>query len=277
MKTALGKGLEALLPEKGGSTAEIELRRISADADQPRKIFRDESLAELAASIKEKGVLQPIIVRRSKGGGFTLIAGERRFRAAHLAGLERIPAVVRDSDEEDALEVALIENIQREDLNPVETARAFKKLMDRFGLTQEQLAGKVGKERATVANYLRLLTLAREVMEFLSQGELSMGHARALLGLADPKEQVKAARRIIKEGLSVREAEKLSKGAEKRAAKSKAAPAPEAKDPNTVALENKLTTSLGTRVRISHKGKAGRLEIEYYSLEELDRIVDLLL
>jgi len=278
MKTALGKGLDALLPEKGGAeVVDIELRRISADAQQPRKVFNDESLAELAASIKEKGVIQPVIVKRSSGGGFTLIAGERRFRASHLAGLKRIPAIVRDSDEEDSLEVALIENIQREDLNPMEMARAFKKLMDRFKLTQEQLAKKVGKERATVANYLRLLDLQPEVMEFLNRGELSMGHARALVGITKASEQVAAAKRIIKEGLSVREAEGLTGSVIKKVKKNKTKPAEPPRDPNTVALERKLSSSLGTKVKVSHKAGKGKVEIEYYSLEELERITDLLL
>ena len=274
MKTALGKGLEALLPEGGGEVMDVELRRITANAEQPRKVFRDEALRELADSIREKGIIQPVIVRREASGGFMLIAGERRLRAAHMAGLKSIPAILRKSDPEDSLEVALIENIQREDLNPVETARAFRKLMDKFGLKQEELARKVGKDRATVANYLRLLMLPREVTELVNNGELSMGHARALLAVEDTREQVRLAKRIVKNGLSVREAERLSKEPAIKKGK-KPAPAP---DPNVAALERKLQKNLGTKVRLIHKGKkSGRLEIEYSSLEELDRIVELLL
>jgi ParB family chromosome partitioning protein len=275
MKTALGKGLEALLPEGGGDVIEVELRRITANAEQPRKVFRDEALKELADSIKEKGIIQPVIVSREASGGFMLIAGERRLRAAHMAGLKKIPAIVRKTDSEDSLEVALIENIQREDLNPVETARAFRKLLDKFGLKQEELARKVGKDRATVANYLRLLTLPKDVTELVNRGELSMGHARALLAVENTREQVRLAKRIVKDGLSVREAERLSKAP--AAEKSKKAPPPRP-DPNVAALERKLRKHLGTKVRLKHKGKkGGRLEIEYSSLEELDRIVELLL
>ncbi len=281
MKTALGKGLDALLPVGGGEVLEIELRRIAANAEQPRKVFREDTLKELAASIKEKGIIQPVLVRRQPDGGFMLIAGERRFRAAHMAGLKTMPAIVREADEEEVLEVALIENIQREDLNPMETARGFKQLIDRFGLSQEELSKKVGKERATVANYIRLLALPKAVTDLVNSGELSMGHARAVLAIEGEREQIKAARKIVAEGMSVREAEKLSKLARDTSASPKGrmgASAKEGKDPNVKALEQKLIKNLGTKVRLKHKGKKGGvLEIEYYSLEELDRIVELLL
>ncbi len=279
MKTALGKGLDALLPEGGGEVIEIELRRIAANAEQPRKVFREESLKELAASIKEKGIIQPVLVRRQPDGSFMLIAGERRMRAAHMVGLKTMPAIVRKGDEEDVLEVALIENIQREDLNPMETARAFKQLIDRFGLSQEELSKKVGKERATVANYMRLLLLPKAVAELLNSRELSMGHARAVLAIEGERAQVKAARKIVAEGLSVRDAEKLAKGTSAPLKGKKDTSVKEGKDANVKALEQKLIKSLSTKVRLKHKGgkKGGVLEIEYYSLEELDRIVELLL
>lgn len=279
MKTALGKGLGALLPEGGGEVMEIELRRIAANAGQPRKVFKDDALKELAASIKEKGIIQPVLVRREPDGSFMIIAGERRYRAAHLAGLKTMPAIVRDSDDEDVLEIALIENIQREDLNPMETARAFKNLMDRFSLSQEELSRKVGKERATVANYLRLLQLPKAVAELVNNGELSMGHARAVLAIEGEREQTRAAKKIVAEGLSVREAEKLAKVEATSDRGDKGAKAKEPMDPNVAALEKKLIKNLGTKVRLKHKDnkKGGVLEIEYYSLEELDRIVELLL
>ncbi len=278
MKTALGKGLDALLPEGGGEVIEIELRRIAANAEQPRKIFREESLKELAASIREKGIIQPVLVRREPDGSFMLIAGERRMRAAHMAGLQTMPAIIREADEEEVQEIALIENIQREDLNPLETARAFKRLMDRFGLSQEELSKKVGKERATVTNYLRLLQLPKAVTDLINSGELSMGHAKAVLAIEGERARIMAAKKIVAEGLSVREAEKLAKGTSAPLKGHKKTSAQTSRDPNEKALEQKLIKSLGTKVRLRHKGnKGGVLEIEYYSLEELDRIVELLL
>jgi len=281
MKTALGKGLDALLPEGGGEVIEIELRRIAANAEQPRKVFREESLKELAASIREKGIIQPVLVRREPDGSFMLIAGERRFRAAHMVGLRTMPAIIRKADEEEILEVALIENIQREDLNPLETARAFNRLMDRFGLSQEELSKKVGKERATVANYLRLLQLPKAVTDLINSGELSMGHAKAVLAIEGERARIMAAKLIVAEGLSVREAEKLAKGARPLSMGKKVTSTQTSRDPNEKALEQKLIKSLGTKVRLKHKGHKGKqggvLEIEYYSLEELDRIVELLL
>jgi ParB family chromosome partitioning protein len=272
VKTALGKGLDALIPGKGGQeVVEIELTRVVPAAEQPRKLFRDETLKELASSIREKGVLQPLLVARSDSGTFRLIAGERRLRACQLAGLKKVPAIIRESDPEDSLEIALIENIQREDLGPIETAQAFRTLMKQFGLTQERLSGKVGKDRATVANYLRLLKLPDEVKTLINGGGLTMGHARALLSLPGRAEQIAAARKIVKAGLSVREAEALAK---KKPRTRAAAKKP---DPQIASLEDRLKRSLGTKVRIRHRGKRGSIEIEYYSLDELDRLLDLLL
>jgi ParB family chromosome partitioning protein len=276
MKTALGRGLDALITDKGQEIIQIELNRVNPGKEQPRKVFRDEALKELAASIKQKGVLQPVLVNRKKDGSFSLIAGERRVRASKMAGLKRIPAIVKNINPEDTLEVSLIENIQREDLGPIETAQAFQRLLKQFGLTQEKLSEKVGKERATVANYLRLLKLPPEIRKLLNEGALSMGHARAILSADGRQGQLALAKKIVKNGLSVRGAEQLAKKlasgskAKKRTALSK-------RDPNIASLEEKLIKSLGTKVRIKHKGKRGQIEIEYYSLDELDRLLEVLL
>lgn len=274
MKTALGKGLESLLPEKAQEIINIDVTRIIPGDQQPRKVFKDNTLHDLAASIKEKGVLQPIIVSRTGDGTFRLIAGERRWRAASLAGLKKIPAMVRDVASRDSLEIALIENIQREDLNPVETAEAFHRLMKEFDLTQEELSSRVGKDRATVANYLRLLKLPDEIKTFVNDGAISMGHARAILSIEGKSNQLEAARRIIHKGLSVREVENLAK---KWSGEGKRRASHHRKDPQIESLQEKLIRSLGTKVRIQHKGKRGKIEIEYYSLDELERLLDILM
>lgn len=269
---ALGKGLEALIPEKGEEVIYLDINRIFPGEQQPRKAFKDESLKELAASIKGKGVLQPVIVSRVGDGTFRLVTGERRWRAAALAGLKKIPVLIRDVASRDSLEIALIENIQREDLNPMETAEAFRRLIADFSITQEELSDKVGKDRATIANYLRLLKLPGEIKSLIYNGSLSMGHAKALLSIEGRANQIEAARKIVRKGLSVREAESLSKKPSKTR-KTKLIK----KDPQISSLEDKLIKSLGTKVRILHKGKkGGKIEIEYYSLEELDRLLEIL-
>lgn len=273
MKTALGKGLGSLLPDKAEDIISIDIDRIIPGEQQPRKVFRDEALKELASSIKEKGVLQPIIVSRTGDGTFRLIAGERRWRASSLAGLRKIPAMVKEVSSADSLEIALIENIQREDLNPVEMAAAFQRLTRDFNLTQEELSVRVGKERATVANYLRLLKLPDEIKTFVNDGLLSMGHARAILSAEGRAHQLEIARRIIHKGLSVREAEGLAR---KIGAESRKKTHARKKDPQISSIEDKLIRSLGTKVRIHHKGTKGRIEIEYYSLDEFDRLLDIL-
>jgi ParB family chromosome partitioning protein len=275
LKAALGKGLDALIPTgKGGpEIVELDIKKISPGKEQPRKVFRKETLKELAASIREKGVLQPVLVSRTDGG-FGLIAGERRLRAAQMAGLKKIPAIVRKTDPEDSLEVSLIENIQRENLGPIETAEAFQRLVKEHNYTQEKLAKKVGKERATVANYLRLLKLPSEVKALINDGELGMGHARAVLAVKGRAAQVALAEKIINEGLSVRHAEVLGKQKAAPTAKHKVK---KKQDPHVRDLEEKLIRSLGTKVRIRHAGKRGKVEIEYYSLEELDRLLEILL
>jgi ParB family transcriptional regulator, chromosome partitioning protein len=272
VKTALGKGLDALIPDRGDNIIQVDIDRIMPGKEQPRRVFNDDALKELAASIKEKGVLQPVILSRTGDGTFNIIAGERRWRASKLAGLKKIPSLIKNVASKDALEIALIENIQREDLNPIETAEAFNRLQRDFEMTQEQLADKVGKERATVANYLRLLRLPDEVKDLVYSGALSMGHARALLSLEGRLNQIEAARRVVKKGLSVRETELLVRKPVK----------PErvtvAKDPQIRSLEERLKKSLGSKVHLVQKNKkSGRIEIEYSSLEELDRLLDILI
>ncbi|MBI5187532.1 MAG: ParB/RepB/Spo0J family partition protein [Nitrospirae bacterium] len=275
MKMALGKGLEALIPEKGEEILYLDIDRIFPGEQQPRKVFKDATLKELSASIKERGVIQPIIVSRVGDGTFRLVTGERRWRAANLAGLKKIPALIKDVASRDSFEIALIENIQREDLNPIETAEAFNRLINEFNLTQEELSDRVGKDRATVANYLRLLKLPEEVKALINNGSLSIGHAKAILTIDGRANQIEAAKKIIKKGLSVREAEALSKRLSSPPA---LRPTPYAsKDPQITSLEEKLIRNLGTKVRILHKGKKGKIEIEYYSLEELDRLLEILM
>ncbi|MCC6347769.1 MAG: ParB/RepB/Spo0J family partition protein [Nitrospirales bacterium] len=275
MKTALGKGLEALLPEKGDEVIKIDVGRILPNEYQPRKVFRDEALQDLSASIKEKGVLQPVIVSRLGDGTFRLIAGERRWRAAALAGLKKIPALIKDVSSQDAIEIALIENIQREELNPIETADALQRLLREFNLTQEALSQRVSKDRATIANYLRILKLPDEIKALINNNSLTLGHAKALLSLESRQKQIEAANRIINGGLSVRAAEALCR----KSAESSPSKAKKGKDrlPEVEELENKLIRSLGTKVRIQHKAKRGKIEIEYYSLDELDRLLEILL
>jgi len=272
MKAALGKGLNALIPEKTDDILQLDVDRIMPGKFQPRKVFNEAALKDLAVSIKEKGVLQPIIVARTGDGAFNLIAGERRWRAAMLAGLKKIPALIKNVASKDALEIALIENIQREDLNPIETAEAFNRLIADFDLTQEELSERVGKERATVANYLRLLKLPDEIKELLYEGSLSMGHARALLAIDGRPAQLAAARKIVKSGLSVRESEQMARNAVRPSKASSG------KDAQIASLEEKLIKQLGTKVRIFHKGKkGGKIEIMYYSVDELDRLLEILM
>ena len=275
MKTALGKGLEALLPERGEEVIKIDIEKILPNEQQPRKVFDNEALKDLSASIKEKGVLQPVIVSRVGDGTFRLIAGERRWRAAHAAGLKKIPALIKEVSSQDSLEIALIENIQREDLNPLETAEALSRLSIDYNITQEALSRRVGKDRATIANYLRILKLPDEIKSFIYSNSLSLGHAKAILAIDGEQKKVEAAREIVKGGLSVRATEALSKklaGPSQPKVKKKQDKLPEVAD-----LENRLTQALGTKVRIHHKDKRGQIEIEYYSLDELDRLLEVLL
>jgi ParB family chromosome partitioning protein len=277
-RPALGKGLSALIPdapEPRVSSFEVDVDRIVPNRFQPRARPGDAGLDELARSIKSNGVIQPIIVRRD-GDRFQIIAGERRWRAAQKAGLVRVPVVVRDvppGHERSLLEMALIENIQRENLNPIDEAHAYRRLADEFHLTQEDIAASVGKDRASIANFVRLLKLPPEVLAELASGTLTMGHARALLALAEGDVQLQTARDVIARRLSVRETESLvRKIVEERAPKP--TPAPKAEDVHTRAAEERLRLALGTRVRIVRQGTRGRIEIDFKSEDELIRIYE---
>ena len=290
-RQALGRGLDALLSKPEAAIAdlageaegalEIELSKIDPSPHQPRMRVRPEALAELARSIKETGVLQPVLVRPAeRRGRFQLIAGERRLRAAKRAGLRRIPAVVRDAPDERLLELALIENIQRENLSPLEEARAYKTLADKYDLTQEKISERVGKERATVANAMRLLSLLPKCQRLLEDGSLSSGHAKVLLSLSDAALQERLAERIVKENLSVRAAEALARvgvPSDGRPSRRKAAAKKISQDPNVRRAEENLQRTLGTKVVIHDKGKQGRIEIFYYSTDDLHRLYDRLL
>ena len=285
-RPALGKGLSALIPDateippppSAAATAPVEadIDRLQPNEFQPRAAMDDAKLQELAASIKANGVIQPIVVRRA-GDRFQIIAGERRWRAAKLAGLSRVPIAVRDvngGSERSVLEMALIENIQREDLNPIDEALAYRRLAEEFHLKQEDIASAVGKDRASVANYLRLLKLPEDVRGEVASGRLSMGHARALLSLAAEADQRRVARDIVARNLSVRETESLVKKSLDEPASPREAPPPKPIDVHTRAAEDKLKLLLGTRVRIVRSGTRGRIEIDFNSEDELIRIYD---
>ena len=262
------------------SVIDINLDRIRLNPNQPRKFFDDEKLDELTESIRRNGIIQPVVVRPVDGGSFELVAGERRFRAAVQAGLRSIPAVARVLDDLQTLEIALIENIQREDIKPLECADAYRRLIDGFGLTQEQVADRVGKSRSAVANTLRLLNLPLPILESLDRDEITEGHARALLSITDPEWQMEACRRIVEHGMSVREAERLSRmsGASRTSKTADVSRATRHRrpDPNLSDVEDKLRRYLGTKVVISRQGDKGSIDIQFYDDEDLMRIIDLL-
>ena len=282
-RPALGKGLSALIPDAPeppprSSPIEADVDRLSPNRFQPRLHVDDARLRELAESIKANGIIQPIVVRRD-GDRFQIIAGERRWRAAMLTGLTRVPVVVRDvapDGERSLLEMALIENIQREDLNPIDEALAYRRLADEFQLKQDDIAAAVGKDRASIANTLRLLKLPEEVRAEVASGRLSMGHARALLSLAGESEQLRIARDVIARALSVRETESLVKRLVDGAAPAREAAEPKRADVHTRAAEDRLKLLLGTKVRIVRSGTRGRIEIDFVSEEELIRIFEVL-
>jgi len=280
-RPALGKGLSALIPDAPEPTftpTDVDINLLSPSSFQPRAQMDDARLEDLARSIRSNGVIQPIVVRRTAGDRFQIIAGERRWRAAQKAGLSRVPIVVRevaDGQERSLLEMALIENIQRENLNPIDEALAYRRLTDEFHLTQEDVAAAVGKDRATVANFLRLLRLPDDVRTEVAAGTLSMGHARALLAVATEADLRTAARDVIARGLSVRETESLVRRTTEKA-KTEPVALPAA-DVHTRAAEDRLRLRLGTRVRIVRRGKRGRIEVDFGSEEELIRLFDLLM
>ena len=280
-RMALGKGLGALLPEFGQTEPKTLLycgiEEIIPNRSQPRKHFDESKLQELAESIKEKGILEPLIVRRTDQG-YELMVGERRWRAAQKAGLKEVPILVREAERREALEISLIENLQREDLNPIEAAEAFKNLIEEFNISQEDLSKRVGKDRTTIANTLRLLKLPVEVKNQLLQNRITSGHARAILSLESKEKQKELCALIIKKGLSVREAEALAKRWSEKPRKT-AAPAKKRGDLESQlsSLQDSLRKYLGTKVQITPKGKRGKIEIEYYSHEDLERIVETIL
>lgn len=275
-RNVLGRGLEALISSERTQKAkkvdyieQMDIDSVKPNRYQPREEFNRQKQEELIASIKEKGVVQPILVRPS-GEGYELIAGERRLRAARALGLKQVPAVIKDVDDTNALELSLIENIQREELNPIEEARAYQRLIDEFSFTQEKVGQAVGKDRATVANSLRLLTLPKRVQEFLSKSLLSVGHAKVLLSIEGAGRQIGLSKRVVDKGLSVRSLEKIIK---KKGPAEKQLPVV---DNNIRAIEAKIQEKLGTKVRITRGKKRGTIQIEFYSNEDLDRILRVL-
>ncbi len=279
-RKALGRGIGALIPDapqdqgEARAVAEISVELIERNKEQPRTRFDETSLRELSQSIAAHGVLQPVVVRPMPTGGYQLIVGERRLRAARLAGVEKIPAIVREAGEAETLELALVENLQREDLNPIDEAHGYEALMEIAGLNQSELAEHVGRDRSTVANSLRLLELPLDVQELLSAGGLSAGHGRALLGAATAEERSVLASKTMERGLSVRELEALVRGKQRRKKKPRSR---RTDDPVVREIEERLQRTFGTQVRIDRLGDEGTIRIEYYSEEDLSRIVELLL
>jgi ParB family chromosome partitioning protein len=285
-KKVLGKGIGALLGDEGeidlASVSEVSVSALKPNPQQPRRDFDETALKELADSIRQKGVLQPVLAEPAHDGTYVIVAGERRVRAAKLAGLEKVPVLIRQFSPDEKLEIALIENIQREDLNPIEEALAYKKLMEIAGLNQEQIASRVGKDRSTIANTLRLLKLPEEAQAALEKGALSAGHARALLSLVNPADQQVLFKRIVEKGISVRETEELAAAfsvGKRQMGKSRRGgqAAGSHKDPEVREIEQKLIEKLGTKVDLKGNGKKGSIEIAYYSSDDLERLLDILL
>jgi ParB family chromosome partitioning protein len=296
-RKALGKGLSALIPTEkigggevqaveiegqktplseaapgdGHGIREVRIEQIRANPWQPRSEVAEEAVADLAESIRQKGLLQPVVVRRADDG-YELVAGERRFVACKVAGLDVVPAVVKDVNNREMLEIALVENLQREDLNPIDEARAYKRLREEFGLTQEEIAGRVGKERVSVTNQLRLLQLPVELQEYVSRGTLSAGHGRALLTVQDPSKQLELGNLVVGKGLSVRETERMAQR-KHRASRRKSKPALSAE---LASLEECLREHLATRVSIKPVGRGGSIEVQYYGNEDLERILEVM-
>ena len=275
----LGRGLDALLGENfsiepSASPSSLPISQVESCTSQPRKYFDPEKLAELADSIREHGIIQPLTVRKLASGYYQIIAGERRWRAARLAGLTEVPAVVIEADDRTAMELAMIENLQREDLNPMEEAEGYKALVESYGMTQEQAAQRVGKSRSAVANAMRLLALAPAVRQLVESGELSAGHARALLPLS-PALQQQAAKTILDSGLSVRQTEQLAKRLQAPPKAEPAAPVSPAVD-YVAEAERELSARLGRACRIAQGRRKGRIEIEYYDMDDLNNLLEAL-
>ena len=275
-KFALGKGLGALIPDEINEDNEgklmISLNKIKSNIDQPRKSFDNEKIAELAESIKNHGIIQPLILKENDGG-YIIVAGERRWRAAKMVGLKEVPAIVMDLTEKQVLEISLIENIQRQDLNPIEEALAYKKLLSDFDLTQEELSKRIGKSRTAITNTIRLINLDSRVQQYVIDGIISEGHGRALLSLEDGDLQYIYSQKVIDEKLSVRELEKLIRNASLKSEKSEKN---EELNPYYKDVRDRLQNYFGTKVNLSSKKNRGKIEIEYYSEEDLERILDII-
>ncbi|MBR7163928.1 MAG: ParB/RepB/Spo0J family partition protein [Clostridia bacterium] len=280
MKKGLGKGLGALMNTDEAidvtqeQTITLKISQIEPNKEQPRTEFDAEKLKTLSDSIKKYGVLQPIVVKKLDNGFYKIIAGERRWRAAKMAGLKQIPVVIRDFDDQETMEIALVENLQRENLNPFEEARGYKELMDLFSMTQEQVAQKVGKSRSAVANSVRLLSLCTEIKELVLKKELTVGHVRALLATDNEGVQIMAARKIVEDGLNVRQTEAYIKFLLQEKKPKKKNPVDEEMRRYLASIETKLSKSLGTKVKIQNKKNRGKIEIEYYNNEDFERIMN---
>lgn len=276
----LGRGLKALIPtvpegaEEGAEIIELPLKNIQPGPFQARQEFDEDSIKELAASIKAHGVMQPVVVRPVGDDFYELIVGERRWRACHNAGLETIPAIIRHVDDQISSEMMLVENIQREDLNPLEEALAYRRLIDEFDLTQDEVATRVGKSRPFIANSLRLLQLSAFVQKLLMQGKLSAGHGKVILGLPEQAQQDELAKKVVEKGLTVRETEKLAKRLQKGRVGSKKGELQD-QDVELAALEDQLCRSLGTKVKVKAGRRGGKIEIQYFSQDELNRLLEL--
>ena len=277
-KRALGKGISALIPEKESARKEeiayVQTEQIKPNPFQPREDFDQEGLDELAQSIREKGVIQPLLVRR-RGDNYELIAGERRLRACQMLNIKEVPIIVKNVEDQDSLELALIENIQRQELNPIEEAHAFSYLIEKFNITQEKISETLGKSRATITNTLRLLKLPQEIQLEMKKGRIGFAHGRALLELEDANEQRRLAQEIISKGLSLRELEVMLKS--RRGRSGKRLVRPKITDPFLTVKENQLQQILATKVKVTKRSKRGNITIEFYSPEDLERIVNIII
>lgn len=278
-KRGLGKGLDAIFAENDtedrNAAVSLKVSEIEPNRAQPRKDFNEEALAELADSISQHGVLQPLLVRPIFGGGYQIVAGERRWRAARMAGISEVPAVIREMSDSEVMELALIENLQREDLNPLEEAQGYQSLMDTYGMTQEEVSKTVGKSRPTVANALRLLNLPKEILDMVHSGSLSAGHARTLLSFPNPSEMLKGAKLVLEQGISVRELEKLGKKVNEHLNHTEPEPKPKKKLRYFSEVELALNEHLGRKVQVNGTKKRGILQIEFYGQEDLSELVKL--
>lgn len=282
-KFTLGKGLSALIPEDIEESVQSEdgkilvsLNKIKNDNNQPRKAFDSDKIAELTESIKTHGIIQPLILRKSEDDCYVIVAGERRWRAAKMAGLKEVPAIIMDLSEKDVLEISLIENIQRQDLNPIEEALAYRKLLNEFKLTQEELSKRIGKSRTAITNTMRLLNLDSRVQQYIIEGIITEGHGRALLSIKDEELQYELSQKIIDENLSVRELERLVKKIAEAEGKAKEEKSNNELNPYYKEIKNQLQNYFGTKVNLSNKNNRGKIEIEYYSEDDLQRILDII-